>query len=96
MHISTTDQHSIGNRLCTESSEMKVCSTIDDCTTGDLRLVDGDSEMEGRVEVCNNRRWGTVCDSQWTINHTAVVCRYLGFSDQLEGEFQIVVPHSSF
>ena len=55
--------------------------------------------MEGRVEVCNNLRWGTVCDSQWTINHTAVVCRYLGFSDQLEGEFQIVVfsiVHFSF
>ena len=97
MHISTTDQHSIDNRL--ESSEMKVCSTIDDCTTGDLRLVGGDSEMEGRVEVCNNQRWGTVCDNQWTINNTAVVCRYLGFSDQLEGEFQIVVfsiVHFSF
>ena len=58
----------------------------DNCTTGDLRLVDGDSEMEGRVEVCNNLRWGTVCDSQWTINHTAVVCRYFGFSDLPVGE----------
>ena len=58
----------------------------DNCTTGDLRLVGGDSEMEGRVEVCNNLRWGTVCDNQWTINHTAVVCRYFGFSDLPVGQ----------
>ena len=60
----------------------------DTCITGDLRLVGGDSEMEGRVEVCSNRRWGTVCDSQWTINNTAVVCRYFGFSDLPVGEFE--------
>ena len=37
--------------------------------------------MEGRVELCINHRWGTVCDSQWTDRHTAVVCRQLGFSE---------------
>ena len=70
------------------AEQLYVCMLliVDTCTTGDLRLVDGDSEMEGRVEVCNDRRWGTVCDSQWTINHTAVVCRYLGFSHLLTGE----------
>ena len=33
------------------------------CTIGDFRLVDGDSEMEGRVEVCSNGVWGAVYDS---------------------------------
>ena len=57
----------------------------DSCSAGDIRLVNSKSEMEGRVEICNNRRWGTVCDSQWTDNHTAVVCRQLGFSDIIGG-----------
>ena len=60
----------------------------DDCGDGDIRLVNGKSEMEGRVEICKNRRWGTVCDKQWTDNHTAVVCRYLGFSDIIGGRFE--------
>ena len=44
--------------------------------------------MEGRVEICSGRRWGTVCDSQWTDNHTAVVCRQLGFSDIIGGRLK--------
>ena len=63
----------------------------DDCSTGDIRLVNGVSEMEGRVEICNNRRWGTVCGSQWTDNHTAVVCRHLGFSDIIGGRLKAIM-----
>ena len=37
--------------------------------------------MEGRVEVCVNQMWGTVCNNQWSPAHTRVVCRYLGFND---------------
>ena len=59
----------------------------DNCEDGDIRVVNGKSEMEGRVEICSGGRWGTVCDSQWTNNHTAVVCRYLGFSDVIGGRF---------
>jgi len=36
---------------------------LSSCTTGDVRLVDGDSEMEERVEVCGNGVWGAVYDS---------------------------------
>ena len=49
---------------------------------GDIRLVGGKNEREGRVEVYTLGRWGTVCDKQWTSAHTAVVCRHLGYSDQ--------------
>ena len=31
-----------------------------DCVDGDLRLVGGDSENEGALLVCFNKRWGTV------------------------------------
>lgn len=51
------------------------------CTTqGDIRLVGGTSELEGRVEFCNNRVWGTVCDDAWGTPDATVVCRQLGFS----------------
>ena len=68
---------------------MKSATLLDDCFDGAIRLADGESEREGRVEICNTGRWGTLCDNQWTINHTAVVCRFLGHSDLLDGRFKL-------
>ena len=50
------------------------------CDNGDIRLVGSAVPRQGRVEVCYNEAWGTVCDGLWSTNDANVACRQLGFS----------------
>ena len=49
------------------------------CNDGDVRLVGGISQYRGRVEVCLNKAWGTVCAySNWGSQEAKIVCRQIG------------------
>ena len=41
-------------------------------------LVDGADSSEGRVEICINNAWGTVCDNQFGTTDAKVICAQLG------------------
>ena len=38
------------------------------------------TSLEGRVEICRNDTYGTVCDDFWNELEALVVCRQLGYN----------------
>ncbi|CAI8051100.1 Deleted in malignant brain tumors 1 protein [Geodia barretti] len=78
------DRSSLGTHSCRDVSGHAgvICPSIErTCDNGEVRLVGGGTLLEGRVEVCYNSRWGTVCDNMWDRRDARVVCR------QVAGEY---------
>ena len=52
---------------------------------GEVRLEGGQNKYEGRVEVCSNGEWKTVCDRGWREEEAKVVCRQLKYPEHTNG-----------
>ena len=52
---------------------------IEVCSDGDTRLMNGtvNTPSSGRVEVCFNNSYGSVCGVRWDEADASVVCRQL-------------------
>ncbi|KAL9700500.1 hypothetical protein quinque_003941 [Culex quinquefasciatus] len=83
--------------LCDTSSECVpvgfLCDNVMDCADGsdesaehcnaplEMRLADGPSRTEGRVEVKYRGVWGTICDDEFGLREARVICRQLGLGN---------------
>lgn len=45
-----------------------------------MRLAGGNLDHEGRVEICFNHQFGTICDDHWDRLDAGVICNQLGYS----------------
>lgn len=53
--------------------------TQNNCSDGEVRLTGGATDYEGRVEVCVNQAWGTICAySGWSSTTAKIVCTQIG------------------
>ena len=63
------------------------------CANGDVRLMNGSDHTSilgvGRVEICYNNSYWSVCDDRWDILDAGVVCRQLGM---LSSSNIVIVP----
>ncbi len=55
-----------------------------DCDDGDVLLMNGTTptpgQTEGRVEICYQNIYRTICDDYWDISDAQVICRQLNFT----------------
>ncbi|XP_071825560.1 scavenger receptor cysteine-rich domain superfamily protein-like isoform X2 [Apostichopus japonicus] len=60
-----------------------------------VRLRDGDTDTSGRVEISSDNVWRPICDEDWTIQDSTVVCRQLNlglFGIPVKGERYVKNP----
>ena len=53
-------------------AQLPVNGTLPPQDNYQVRLVDGFSDYDGRVELLANKQWGTICDNGWGITDANV------------------------
>ncbi|XP_041372562.1 deleted in malignant brain tumors 1 protein-like [Gigantopelta aegis] len=67
-----------GNKNCSHSEDSGVICQTGIIEKSAVRLVNGTSVHEGRVEIFHNGQWGSICDDGFYNEEAWVVCRHLG------------------
>ena len=65
-------------------------------TNGAIRLADGIIENEGRVEICVNNVWGSICSNGWDVTDAHVVCTQLGHPELSNTSLYIIFNDSFY
>ena len=73
-------------------SYMIIATFIPECNETDVRLVDGTTEYDGRVEICLHGLWGSVYGYKWDDRDAKVVCLQLGYNGC---KFKITILYQS-
>ena len=67
------------------------------CDHGEVRVVPVSQTLnQGRVEICIDSNWGTVCRNSWDNDDAAVVCYQLGYGrdSKIVSLFKIIAATS--
>ena len=52
-------------------------NNLNKCISGEVRLANSSNNIEGRVEICTEGMWVSVCDRYWGIAETRAFCKQL-------------------
>ena len=83
--------------LKSKNYHLSVCFIV--CDDGSVRLMGGNFENEGTIEVCFGNLWGLISDSGWSDGDAQIVCNQLGYGGGSElnelcmCKFEVIVTY---
>ena len=64
-------------------------------STGSVRLVNGSTGNEDRVEIWYSDQWYTVCDDSWCVADALVTCQQLGCHEAAQAHQRVYFDQGS-
>ena len=75
LEMSLYGHTSVAAVLCQGSANQS--NNSNECISGEVRLANSSNNIEGRVEICTERMWVSVCDTNWGRVETHLFCNQL-------------------